>query len=138
MISSLMKKRKIPEFSMNSKHLRFHFKVATILVGIALFFFTVALSIDLIVRIFYYSLCSLTLLHRFCILKQVDLFSTYVIVLTSHPSAFNCRIIFRPMFVNYLFQLQHLIKILLPHLIVIIFIIVIKSNLLLGEHDCIY
>ena len=83
------------------KYLRFHFKIATILVGIALFFLTVALSIDLIVRIFNYSLCSLTLLHRFCIQKQVDLFSTYVIFLASYPSAFICRIIF---IFNYLYM----------------------------------
>ena len=83
------------------KYLRFHFKIATILVGIALFFFTVAISIDLIIRIFNSSLCSLTLLHQFCILKQVDFFSTYVIVLTSYPSALICRIIF---IFNYLYM----------------------------------
>ena len=86
---------------LESKYLRFHFKIATILVGIALFFFTVAISIDLIFRILTLNLCSLTpFFHQFCILKQVLLFSTYVIVFTSYPLAFICSTIFT---FNYLY-----------------------------------
>ena len=80
------------------KYIRFHFKIATILVGIALFFYTVGFS-GVSFLISSYNFCSKALPQRFC--NEFYLISSIINVFICVPSRFVSIIIFT---FNYLYM----------------------------------